>query len=239
MDINILWLITARSGSTSIRNKNIKYLGNLPLLAYKIKTALSLSNADNVWISTDSEKYAAIAKQFGATIPFIRPKELATNNSRSEDVVLHAMNYAEQLGRKYDFIGLLEPTSPFVYAEDIKKALLKLYHSSKGDAIVAVRETRPNTFFIQEESDFLNIISKRMESMKSLGRQFFKKEITPSGGFYISKWDGFFQKKTFYTENTLAYEVAAECELEIDEPMDWLWAEFLINNNIIDLKKLW
>jgi len=237
--MNILWLITARSGSTGIPNKNIRELNNIPLLAYKIKTALTLSPSEDVWVSTDSSEYADIAKKYGAKVPYIRPKKLSTNSASSVDVVLHVMKFAKSIGKNYDFIGLLEPTSPFVYFEDIKSALVKLYDNKKADAIVAVRETRPNTFFIQEDSEFLDQISKRMREVRSLGRQSFNREITPSGGFYISKWDVFFEKKTFYTDKTLAYEVPVESELEIDEPIDWMWAEFLIKENIININKLW
>jgi len=235
----VLWLITARSGSTGIKDKNIKELQGLSLIAYKIKTALTISSKENVWVSTDSEKYAVIAERYGAQVPFLRPKKLASSESSSIDVVLHAMDYAHQIGKKYSFIGLLEPTSPFVYYADIGKALTKLYLNNKAEAIVAVRESRPNTIFIQEEREYLDVISERIENNKLLGRQFFKPEITPSGGFYISRWDNFIQNKSFYTKNTIAYKVPLESELEIDEPIDWLWAEFLLEKNIVDITKLW
>jgi len=236
---DILWLITARSGSTGIPNKNIKGLGGFPLLAYKIKTALSVSPSDNVWVSTDSAEYARIAEKHGAQVPFIRPPELATNSASSIDVVLHAMDIANRKEKKYNFIGLLEPTSPFVYVDDIQNALGKLKKNVEANAIVAVKESRPNTFFIQQEKEYLDIISKRLKEKEKLGRQAFNKEITPSGGFYISRWGNFLKEKTFYTDKTLAYLLPNECELEIDEPMDWLWAEFLIKEQIIDINKLW
>lgn len=235
---NILWLITARSGSKGIPNKNIKNLVNMPLLAYKIKTALSLSPSANVWISTDSNEYANLAKEYGATVPFLRPAELASDNASSIDVVLHAMKFAENLGKKFDFIGLLEPTSPFVYYDDIQKALIKLNEHDTAEAIVAVKESRPNTLFIQEESEFLDQISIKMKKANSLGRHNFNKEITPSGGFYISKWIAFLYNKTFYTEKTLPYLLPDESSLEIDELIDFDWAEFMTKSNRIDIKKL-
>ena len=74
--------------------------------------------------------------------------------------------------------------------------------------------------------------------MASLGRQEFEKEITPSAGFYIAKWDAFKKHKTFYTEKTMSYFVPVENELEIDEPIDWLWAEFLLEKKIVTNKIL-
>jgi CMP-N,N'-diacetyllegionaminic acid synthase len=238
MTERILWLITARSGSKGIPNKNIKDLCNMPLLAYKIKTALSISSTVDIWISTDSDKYANLAKEYGVTVPFLRPDELSSDNASSMDVVLHAMKFAENLGKQYDYIGLLEPTSPFVYYDDIKSALNQLSAHDSAKAIVAVKETRPNTFFIQDDSEFLDVISKRMEVVKGLGRQSFNKEITPSGGFYISKWNTFIESKTFYTEKTLQFLLPDESTLEIDETIDFEWAEFLIKSNRIDLKRL-
>mgnify|MGYP000946277880 CR=1 FL=1 len=116
---DILWLIPARSGSNSIKDKNIKLLNGKPLIEYRIQTALSLSKNDHVWVSTDSQLYADISVKCGATIPFIRPGLLSTDNASSMDVVLHAMQHAEINNYNFDFICLLEPTSPFVYIEDI------------------------------------------------------------------------------------------------------------------------
>jgi CMP-N,N'-diacetyllegionaminic acid synthase len=239
MNNDILWLIPARSGSKSIKDKNIKALHKIPLLNYRVKSALSFSKNENVWISTDSEEYAKIAINAGATAPFIRPENLSSDTSSSSDVVLHAMMTAQKMGLNYSFIGLLEPTSPFVYYQDLINAYLQLKNNSNSESIVAVKETRPNTFFIQEENEYLTAISQRIMKADKVGRQFFNKEITPSGGFYISKWDKFLISKTFYTEKTLSYMLPEESSIEIDEAMDWTWAEFLIKEQIIDFHKLW
>jgi len=239
MKNKILWIITARSGSKSIINKNIKELNKLPLIAYKIKTAISISHQNDVWVSTDSEEYASISKEFGATIPFIRPDYLSTDNASSVDVILHCMNYAEKNNMKYDFIGMLEPTSPFVYFRYLEDALEKLNKNSNADAIVATREVRPNSFFVQNDSEFISEVGEKLRNFKNYGRQNFKKEITPSGGFYISKWNSFKNNNGFYSKKTLAFDLPVECELEIDEPIDWDFAEFLIKSKYVNFKKLW
>jgi CMP-N,N'-diacetyllegionaminic acid synthase len=119
---NILWLIPARSGSKSIPHKNIKKLGDYPLMVYRIKSALSIASPDDVWVSTDSEEYAEIARRYGATIPFLRPEELATETATSADVVLHAINEAGKRGLKYSALALLEPTSPFISYSQLSEA---------------------------------------------------------------------------------------------------------------------
>ncbi len=230
MGNNILWLITARSGSKSIPDKNIKILGNQPLISYRIQSALITKINGDVWVSTDSEKYAEIAKNFGAEIPFLRPDYLSTDDSSSIDVVLHAMAYALSINKKYDFIGLLEPTSPFIKSSDLDKAVKILNENENASSIVATKESRPNRIFIQKEDKYLSELADNLKLYKKLGRQAFGKEITPSGGFYISKWDDLLKSKSFYTRKTLSYLVDDISGLEIDEPIDWQIAEFIINS---------
>ena len=237
--MKILWLVAARSGSKSVPHKNIKELGGIPLLNHRIISALNTGNVRNtegssseVWITTDSVEYAEIAGKQGAKVPFIRPEHLATDAASSIDVVLHAMQFAKNEGLTFDAIGLLEPTSPFVTSGQLTDAVHQLFEDTTADAIVAVKETRPNTFFIQKEGDYLDVLAGRFEQQKALGRQFFDKEITPCGGFYIAKWSNFLEKQTFYTAKTRAYLVDEIAGLEIDEPIDWLWAEFIINQRL-------
>lgn len=235
---DILWLIPARCGSKSIIDKNIKHLNDIPLLEYRIKSALSISKKNNVWVSTDSEEYALIAEKAGAEVPFIRPAYLSDDKATSNDVVLHAIDFAEKSGLNYNFIGLLEPTSPFVYFNDLLNSVNILKKNTKASAIVAVKESRPNTFFIQNEMEYLSVLSTRFDNKNNLNRQEFKREITPSGGFYISKWDEFKIYKTFYTCFTKPYLIPDECSIEIDEPFDWVLSEFLIKDKIVDINKI-
>jgi CMP-N,N'-diacetyllegionaminic acid synthase len=99
--VQVLWLITARSGSRSVPDKNILPLGGHPLLAYRIAVARTLAGAENVWLSTDSERYAEIGRAYGASIPFLRPPELSTDATPSVDVVLHAMDHESRHVRSF------------------------------------------------------------------------------------------------------------------------------------------
>ncbi len=231
--MKILWLITARSGSKSIPDKNIKLLGGEPLLNYRIKTALSLGINSEVWISTDSEVYAKIAEKTGAKVPFIRPKNLAEDSTSSTDVVLHAMEYANNNGFSFNYIGLLEPTSPFIRRDYLINALEQLDRTLEATSIVAVKVQRPNTVFVQDDDKYLSEIANNLSKLKYLGRQEFRKQITPSGGFYISKWLDFMNNKSFYTSKTLSFMVDEISGLEIDEKIDWDFAEFLIEKKIV------
>ena len=231
--MRVLWLITARAGSKSVPDKNIKFLNGIPLLAYRIQSALLSSYPDNIWISTDSNEYAQIANEYGAKVPFLRPSELAQDFSTSVDVVLHAMQFAEEHQFEFDFIGLLEPTSPFVSHNDLNQAIIKLSKTEEANAIVAVRESRPHPIFIQDDTKYLEVIASNTTSYNALVRQNFKKQITPSGGFYIAKWKSFIKDKSFYTCKTLSYLVDDVAGIEIDEPIDFLFAEFVTKHSDI------
>lgn len=234
--LKVLWLVTARSGSKSVPHKNIRKLNGLPLLAYRVKSALATDYPEAVWISTDSEEYADVARSYGAEVHFLRPVELAQDHSTSVDVVLHAMSYANEQHCAFDFIGLLEPTSPFISATQLNAAVYQLANTDEAHAIVAVKESRPNTIFVQDEARYLNILARNISDLSKIGRQEFKKQITPSGGFYIAKWDAFLQDKSFYTEKTLSFLVDDLAALEIDEPVDFLFAEFIVNNKKLNIQ---
>jgi len=233
MNKKVLWLITARSGSKSILHKNIKPLEGMPLLAYRIKSALSIAAPENVWVSTDSEEYAEISQSYGAIVPFLRPPELSGDTASSIQVVIHAMEFAALHGANYDAIGLLEPTSPLITFNQLSEAVQNLFSYEEAENIVACRIARPHSFFVQNNDKYLAVLANRFEKNAQLRRQDRKDEITPSGGFYIGKWDPFLQNKTFYTVKTLSFLVSELNGLEIDEPIDWNWAEYLIKNQIV------
>ena len=235
MKKTILWLIAARSNSKSIPNKNIKILGDLPLLAYRIKSAFESSLTSEIWLSTDSKQYANIAREYGASIPFMRPSSLSNDNSSSIDVVLHAMEYANNIGIKFELVGLLEPTSPFITSQILDNAVEYLLNDKSANSVIAVRENRPNSIFVQEQSTYLTDIANNLKKVSSLGRQGFAKQITPSGGFYISKWDSLLQEKSFYSDKTLGFFVDDIAGLEIDEPLDFEFAQFIIDRKLFNI----
>jgi CMP-N,N'-diacetyllegionaminic acid synthase len=237
--VDILFLILARSGSKGIPGKNIVQLGDFPMLAYRILMAKKCNFSHEIIVSTDSDHYAEIAKKYGAQVPFIRPEELSKDNSSSNDACLHAINWLEQQGKKYKYLCLLEPTSPFTNIEFIEKALLKMKDSNSKSS-VACKYTHPNTFFIQDEEGkgFINQIVQNISHATSTNRQEFKKQITPSGNFYISEIESYKKYQTFYQENTIGYIVPELFALEIDHPIDLEWAKFLLATKKITLEDL-
>lgn len=221
----ILWVITARSGSKGIPGKNIKNLGGHPLLAHRfLSLRQSVVGRDaEIVLSTDSEAYAAIGRQYGMAVPYLRPQHLATDEAASGAVLQDLMRYMESPGREYAYIGLLEPTSPFVRPETYDLATDYLM-AEGASALVATRRANPAARYLQVRGKYLDVIAGRLAS-DGVRRRQEDVEITPAGGLYLSRWQDFKADGTFYRPDTLSYEVDYPEALEIDEPVDMELAE--------------
>ena len=130
--MKVLFVITARGGSKGVPRKNIKMLGPFPLLAYKIISAKKCNVNKRIIVSTDDKEIAAVSKKYGAEVPFIRPDFLATDTASSMDVVEHTMQWIKENDKeKYEYVCLLEPSSPFASYEDLNIAF-KLIKEKNG-----------------------------------------------------------------------------------------------------------
>ena len=228
--MKVLWLIPARSGSKGIPDKCIKILGDKPLIAHRIDQVAPILDDSTLWISTDSAEYATIASSYGCPAPFLRPKSLSGDFASSNDVTLHAMNFATQQGLHFDYVGLLQPTSPFVKTKHLVQALDTLQADTSAKAIVAVKETKTHTSLIQSKQPYLTTISANLSQIKSVARQQLETQITPCGGFYIAEWDFFLNSKTFFTPRTRAFLLEGHETLDIDVPLDWKIAEAYVKD---------
>lgn len=224
-----LWLIPARSGSTGLPHKNIRQLGDKPLLAWRIETTKPLAHEGSaIWLSTDSPEYARIGKKFGAEVPFLRPAELSTHTASSVSVCLHAMAYAQNCELSFDYIGLLQPTSPFIKTQSLVRALNRLDSDSESHSAVAVAKVHKSSMLIQPLTPYLDTLAKRFASAKSLRRQDIPNEIAPCGGFFIAKWHSFLNNPTFYTRKTIPILVDEMESIDIDSEFDFLFALFCL-----------
>lgn len=230
--MRVLWIIPARAGSQGIPHKNVKELGGHPLLAWRVAAALTVAPPEDIWVSTDSAEYAAIAERYGATVPGLRPAELATAVAGSAAVVEHAMELADV---SYDAVGLLQPTSPFVRPDSLRGAVEALDAAPGADGLVATRLVRPSTFYVQPEATYLDVIARRLAERAAVPRrQDEAEEVAPSGGIYLTRWDAFARSRSFYTELTLSYRLTDLEAVDVDEQLDWDWAEFLVGSGRID-----
>lgn len=234
-----LFLVVARSGSKGVPGKNVRSLGGMPLLAWRVRQALALADPQDVWVSTDSPGYADVARAHGASVPFLRPESLATDTARAVDVALHALEEARKLGRDYRNLAHLEPTSPFVPASRLAQAIAALEADAEAENIVAVRKARPGRDVISPMTTYMEELAANLSRLGLARRQDEALEVTPSGGFYIAKVEAFLRNRSYYTARTMPLLVPDEESLEIDEPIDFMWAEFLLEKGLVDPAGLW
>lgn len=142
MTFKAVALIPARSGSKRVPNKNIKLINGHPLLAYSIKSALDSNVFDEVICATDSEEYAKIANYYGASVPFLRSKNISGDSSPDFEWVFWLINMLEETNMKFDIFSILRPTCPFRKADSIKKAFKIFSEDGKADSLRAVQKCK-------------------------------------------------------------------------------------------------
>jgi len=237
--MKILHLITAREGSKGVPNKNIREIAGIPLVGYKAIAAMRSHCCDRLIISSDSQDIINNAINYGAEAPFIRPKELASDNASSFDVISHAMDYIErEEGTIYDAIMLLEPSSPFATWKDLDNASA-IMKEKEASLVVGVVEHKINTINIAEmdRDGKIPSIIHNLKNMSNMNRQTKPKQYTINGALYLFRWEGFRRNKTIYYDckGSYGYIMSPYCSVEIDEEIDLKWAEFLVQNGYINL----
>ena len=164
-------------------------------------------------------------------VPFLRPKKISKDNSKSIEFILHALKFLKRKKETFDYIILLEPTSPLTTSEDIDKALLKLHSKrNKADSIVGVSENiahHPSFNVMVNKSGFIKPIKTKIHNLR---RQNITKLFFYDGSIYISKTKKLVEKKTFYHSKTLAFITKKWKSIEIDDIVDFVAAEALFKN---------
>ena len=227
---NFLAIIPARSGSKGLPGKNTKLLCGKPLLAWSIEAGKKSNYIDDVIVSTDSLEIAEIAKKHGALVPFLRPVELSTDTATTFDVLQHAINFAQMhLKKTYDYIVLLEPTSPLRTSRDVDSAIERLL-DSEASAVVGVAKTEcQNPAFLVIVDDKGYISGYENKDMRVLRRQEIKDVYFFEGSVYVSKTQVLLDKRTFYHSGTLGQVFPKWKSLEIDDMEDFVMVEALMN----------
>ena len=222
--MKVLGIIPARGGSKGMPKKNIRPLLNKPLIAWTIEQALKSKYIDRVVVSTDDPAIARLAKKHGADVPFMRPDKLATDKAKSIDVVSHALL---SLPEKYDYVVLLQPTSPLRTADDID-ACVKLCMSKGGNSCVSVTESEKNPHWMYS-LDRDGRMHRLIKTKKTIDRrQDLPKSYALNGAVYTARIDWLSHSKSFVTDETYAYIMPKERSVDIDNDLDFRFAEFLL-----------
>lgn len=226
----ILAIIPARGGSKGLPGKNIKKLNDKPLIAYSIEEALRSQLIDRVMVSTDSEEIAAISKQYGAEIPFIRPAELATDTASSVDVVIHAIEYLKE-NQNYipEYVVLLQCTTPFKTSEDIDGTIEKCIKENM-DAAVSICEAEVNPYWtVKFEGNKLKDVIPGGNAITA--RQLLPKAYRLNGGIYVVKTEVFLNERNFMPKHTTGYIMSQERSIDIDTADDFEQCQYWLEEN--------
>ena len=224
-------LIGAKGKSLGLKNKNLKLINKKPLIYWAINAAKKSKFISEITVSTDSHKIKKEAEKFGAKVPFLRPKHLARSISKPIDYVIHCLNFYKKKNFVFDYVVLLEPTSPLTTFKDVNNALEKLHkNSSIASSIVGVSKnvTHHPTFLLKIKKN--GKIKPYLKNFSSMRRQNISPNYFLDGTIYISKVNEIMRKKTFYHDKTLPYITDKFKSFEIDDIVDHICVEAIFKN---------
>lgn len=223
-----LAFIPARAGSKGVKDKNINELAGKPLIAYTIEEAAKSKIFEDIVVSTDSTKIAEVARLYGANVPFLRPKELALDDSPTMDAIFHCLDYMINNGKKYDIIMLLQPTSPLRQWYHIKEAY-KLFNEKQADFVVSLCECEHSPLWTNTIDEDLRMDNFIRQEVKNVRRQDLATYYRLNGAVYVAKVDKLLEEKSFFGRNSYAYIMNKYSSVDIDSIEDFEFAEFVLN----------
>lgn len=229
--MKVLVIIPARGGSKGIPHKNIKPLNGKPLIHYTIDVARGIVKDEDICVSTDDADIIKCVEEYGLKVPFVRPAELATDTAGTYEVLLHALDFYEKQGKKYDVILLLQNTSPFRTVEHVKEAL-KLYRPDI-DMVVSVNETKTNPYYNCFEDDKEGFLKKTLDSTSFVRRQDAPKTYEYNGAIYVINPVQMKKKSLGKFTRRIKYVMDDIHSVDLDNMMDWKYAEFIMKEGLL------
>jgi CMP-N,N'-diacetyllegionaminic acid synthase len=229
-NLRVLAVIPARGGSKGIPNKNILPLAGKPLIAWTIAAARESACLDRVVVSTDNAAIAATAQPFGAEVPFLRPAELARDDTPTTDSVAHAVRWLdEHQGYRPEAVMILQPTCPLRSAEDIRRALA-LYVEKDAESVVAVCEAKQHPLWMKQIEADGRLTAYVPDWQHATRRQDLPKVYALNGALFLAQRNLLVEQNTVYSSRTFAYVMPKERSLDIDTPWDLHVAELLLTH---------
>ncbi|EDS76843.1 MULTISPECIES: cytidylyltransferase domain-containing protein [Clostridium] len=229
MNKKILAIIPARGGSKGIPHKNIMKICDKPLISYSIEAAKKSKYIDYILVSTDDVDIKEVSLNYGAKVPFLRPNEISTDRAKSIDVVLHGINYLKEHNDNFEYVVLLQPTSPLRTSKDIDDAIKNIIESDK-DSLISVCECSENPILMRtiEKEKLKPILEFNGDNLR---RQELPTFYVFNGAIYINKVYMLQNKKEFIDENTIPFIMDSKKSIDIDNMIDAKIAEMILKEN--------
>ena len=227
-----LALIPARGGSKGIPRKNIRLVGNKPLIAWTIEAASESELISRSIVSTEDREIADIARQYGAEIPCYRPDNLAEDTSETIEAVLYTINFLEQNeGYTPDYVVLLQPTSPLRRTDDIDAAI-RFTVDKHADSVVSVCEAKPHPLLSKTLTQNGTLVDYIPGASDYSQRQDFPVAYSLNGAIYINRTSSLRSERKFILQNTYGVIMPQERSLDIDTPFDLFIADLILSNPV-------
>lgn len=221
-----LWLIPARGGSKGIPDKNLKPFCGESLVSRAVKQAILCAQPeDTIFVSTDSEKIKIEAERNNINIPFLRPKELASDKASTYSVILHVVEELKKHGKEFEKVVLLQPTSPFRIPDDIRGAM-KLW-SEDIDMVVSVTESKSNPYFNLFEINGKGFLEHSKGNGEFTRRQDTPKVLEYNGAVYVMTTESLLKSPMSQFQKIVPFEMPSSRSIDLDTPKDWEIAEII------------
>lgn len=225
---HILGIIPARGGSKGIPHKNIYPLCGKPLIAYTIESARRSVRLTKLIVSTDDADIAEIARRYGASVPFLRPAELATDTALAIDVVRHALEFQEKHdGVHYDLVVMLQPTSPLKTAQDIDSVIDKLIESG-CDSVVSMVDVGANHPARMYRINNDRLVSLMDERIAMRPRQELEPVYIRNGAVYACRREVIYRWNALIGPDVRPLIMPPNRSVNIDDPSDIVLAEYYL-----------
>ncbi len=220
-------IIPARSGSKGLKDKNIKELNGKPLLGYSVKAALDSKMFDTVMVSTDSEHYAEVARQCGAEVPFLRSEFTSSDSASSWDAVKEVIANYKKMGKEFDVLVLLQPTSPMRTGKDIVEAF-EVFKEKNANAVISVCEVDHSPLWCNTLEEGNSMINFAKTSRPHGNRQMLETYYRLNGAIYMLKTTALNTIERLYADECYAYIMSRKDSVDIDNIDDFKYAEYIM-----------
>ncbi|MCZ8536934.1 acylneuraminate cytidylyltransferase family protein [Paenisporosarcina quisquiliarum] len=210
----ILAVIPARGGSKGIPQKNIYSIYGKPLISFTINQSLQSKYLDRVIVSTDCEKIAQISESLGVAVPFLRPRDLATDSAKTISTMVHVIELLKSRDEEYDYVVLLQPTQPLRTSDHIDEAIEQIIHNDQS-TLVSVSKVKDHPLLIRSIGNE-GSLKKLIKENSTVRRQDFEDYYKVNGAIYINKIDKSFNEELSLNDNQWPYIMDSKFDLDID-----------------------
>lgn len=224
-------LIPARGGSKGLHRKNIKTLAGKPLITHAIKSSLNSKIFSTVVVSTEDKKIASIAKKYGAEVPFLRPKKLASDSASMDDVVMHSIRKLRSLGYNFDILVNRDCTAPFIKNSDIE-GMIRLLRKKRCNLVVAAYKTHLNPYFNMMETDSNGYLKFSKRTTKKIENRQNAPIVYQLNGVFAMNVHQFMKYGRTYMPKILPYEISPARGLMIDTEFEFQIANSMAKKKI-------